>query len=216
MADRAPLPSGSGAGISCFGHAATIVRGAGNDTIQGTTRQRVIVAGGGDDTVAAGNGVDYVCGQGGNDTLDTGNGDDLLDGGSGNDGCHGYNGGDKIVGGSGRDFLDGPSGVVGDCHRSGRAAPDDRRAEVDAVGRRDRMNGPGDVDDSEPRLHGEGRRHAQPTGACARRLERAVGDVIPIGESRARRHRVDCRGRRIGSSATAATTTCSATRATMR
>src|SRR6476659_4608239 len=83
MATALTLPSGSGAGISCFGHAATIVRGAGNDTIHGTTGSDVIVAGGGNDTVAAGNGVDYVCGQGGNDTVDTENGDDFLDGGSG-------------------------------------------------------------------------------------------------------------------------------------
>ncbi|HSF02607.1 MAG TPA: hypothetical protein VLA62_06335, partial [Solirubrobacterales bacterium] len=62
------VPSHSDAGQAgqrCFGKPATIVRGSGNDTIQGTAGSDVIVAGGGNDTVAAGNGVDYVCGEGG-------------------------------------------------------------------------------------------------------------------------------------------------------
>ena len=101
-------------GQTCFGKSATIVRGSGNDTIQGTGGSDVIVAGGGNDTVAAGNGVDYVCGDGGDDTIDTGRADDFLDGGNGSDELHGYNGGDRIVGGTGRDFLDGRRGELGD------------------------------------------------------------------------------------------------------
>ena len=132
---------------TCFGRAAMIVRGSGNDTIQGTAASDVIVAGG--ETVAAGDGVDYVCGEGGDDTIDTGRGDDFLDGGNGSDQLHGYNGGDKIIGGTGRDFLDGRRGELGDVLIGGRGR--DRmiggQRSVGGGGN-DRINGTGYVNDS--------------------------------------------------------------------
>ena len=123
---RAPTPK-------CFGEPATIVKGDGDNEINGTTGPDVIVAGdgndrifaaAGDDKVCGGRGIDLIAGEESNDTLSGGSGrdavlggpgDDLSSGGTGNDGgvtriglvagVNGDGGVDQIRGGGGEDTL---------------------------------------------------------------------------------------------------------------
>jgi Ca2+-binding RTX toxin-like protein len=111
----------------CNGVAATIVRGAGPDTITGTPGNDVIVAGAGDDTVDGAGGADIICGGKGRDTLKGGPGNDSLFGGDGadtlrggggtdpnavwgTDWLYGEGGNDKLFGGPGDNVLDGGPG----------------------------------------------------------------------------------------------------------
>ena len=103
------VPGASGGG-GCFGEAPTIVRGNGNDMVQGTQGPDVIVTGGGDDFVAGGSGEDLICVGDGEDFVDGGRGDDQIDGADDHDEIHGYNGDDRLLGGPDRDFLDGRRG----------------------------------------------------------------------------------------------------------
>lgn len=62
------VPEAQGAS-RCDGKKATIVRGAGDQMIQGTAHKDVIVAGKGNDTIVALGGNDVVCGGTGADIL---------------------------------------------------------------------------------------------------------------------------------------------------
>jgi Ca2+-binding RTX toxin-like protein len=104
------LAPGAPAASSCLGKKATIVRGGGNDTIQGTKAHDVIVSGGGNDKIDGMGGNDRICGGPGDDTLVGGKGVDRLDGGGGNDTITGDNGPDTLAGGPGDDYLNGIKG----------------------------------------------------------------------------------------------------------
>ena len=80
---------------------ATVVGGAGNDSLAG---------GGGDDTIFGGDGDDNLDGNAGDDVLRGEEGIDRLDGGGGADLLYGGNGSDRLVGGIGRDLLDAGTG----------------------------------------------------------------------------------------------------------
>lgn len=112
---------------------ATIIRGSGDDSVQGTDFKDTILAGGGNNTVDAlagndvvtsGSGDDCIDGGAGNDTLSTGGGDDKIDGGIGNDIILAGTGDDLIFGGSGSgsDILDGGSGTDTVTYASSPAA----------------------------------------------------------------------------------------------
>ena len=96
--------------VQCLGRKATIVRGAGNDTIRGTKAPDVIYAGGGNDRVSGLGGNDRICGGPGNDTIDGGAGVDRVDGGGGRDHITGFRAPDKLAGGPGNDFINGQKG----------------------------------------------------------------------------------------------------------
>jgi Ca2+-binding RTX toxin-like protein len=192
---------------SCFGKQATIVRGGGNDHVQGTPGRDVIFTGMGNDTVASGDGVDYVCGGDGDDTIDTGIKNDFLDGGDGNDELHGYDGGDKIVGGAGKDFLDGRRGddnvllggagndrLLGDSVLKGGGGDDkiNGAGYVSSDPVPDRSSGGGGDDritgdDNSDRLKG-GRGNDKINGRGREPMSRPVGTLIACGQRhRARR-----------------------------
>ncbi len=116
---------------ACFGVKPTIVRGAGDNRIRGTSERDVIVAGGGHDVVRAGRGPDLICGGKGNDKILAGRGDDRLTGGPASDvfytsdyrrdiagGLFGERGDDRLRGASGMDGLRG--GIGDDVVRGGR------------------------------------------------------------------------------------------------
>jgi S-layer protein len=79
----------------------TIIGGAGDDDLTGST---------GADTITGGAGDDFLDGDDGDDTLNGGDGDDFLDGGDGDDTLNGGDGDDIITGGTGKDTLTGGAG----------------------------------------------------------------------------------------------------------
>jgi len=102
----------------CLGNSATIVRGAGSQTIVGTPGDDVIVAGSGNDVIRGLGGADTICG------------------GSGKDQVHGGEGDDYILGETGNDLLDGGAGsdhVVGDVATDGPTDPLTARAGKDNI-----------------------------------------------------------------------------------
>lgn len=84
-----------------YADSASLLGGAGKDTING---------GYGSDKIYGGSGNDYLDGGFGNDTLSGGTGKDTLNGGFGNDTLYGGASADKIYGGFGNDYLSGGSG----------------------------------------------------------------------------------------------------------
>jgi len=76
--------------------AATVIGGAGADTITGSANG---------DTITGGAGADSLDGAAGNDTLDGGAGADSLIGGTGNDSLTGGEGADSIIAGAGNDTI---------------------------------------------------------------------------------------------------------------
>ncbi len=99
--------SSTAGGPKCLGKTATIVRGDGDNDIQGTPGADVIIAGGGQDFVEAHGNKDRVCGEGGSDLIFTGPGADKIAAGKGRDEIHGVGGNDDLRGGEGDD-----SGIV--------------------------------------------------------------------------------------------------------
>lgn len=95
--------SGAGPTPQCFGEPATIVKGAGDNEIQGTSGPDVIVAGAGNDDIFAGAGEDLVCGGAGIDLVAGQEDGDMLDGETGGDAVVGEGGDDLVRGGPGRD-----------------------------------------------------------------------------------------------------------------
>lgn len=81
--------------------AATVLGGAGNDSLTGST---------GSDSMSGGAGNDSLQGNGGADTIDGGAGNDVLTGGSGNDSILGGDGNDTIDSGAGNDVIQGGAG----------------------------------------------------------------------------------------------------------
>ncbi len=101
---------------ACVGSppAGAIVRGSGNDTINGTSGNDVIVDSGGNNKIDGKGGNDIICSGSGNDTLVGGDGDDIVidtggnntvDGGNGNDQISTRNGNDKVTTGAGNDIV---------------------------------------------------------------------------------------------------------------
>lgn len=86
---------------SAFPGIATLIGGAGNDSLFGTRSN---------DSLVGGPGNDSIIGDRGNDVLIGGDGSDALNGGSGNDLLHGEAGNDALTGGSGNDVLIGNRG----------------------------------------------------------------------------------------------------------
>jgi Ca2+-binding RTX toxin-like protein len=65
--------------------ASLLVGGAGNDIINGSTKDDILVGGAGDDAISGGDGADVIFGGTGDDILIGGGADDYLSGGKGND-----------------------------------------------------------------------------------------------------------------------------------
>ena len=80
---------------------ATLLGGAGLDTLFG---------GGGNDLVEGGDGDDSLFGEGGNDVIRGGLGDDAVDGGDKGDEIYGGDGNDSLGGGNGEDWMEGQLG----------------------------------------------------------------------------------------------------------
>jgi len=93
--------SGSTADVSLgtngLGAAGTVLGGAGNDTLQGSSVS---------DSMSGGAGNDSLTGGGGNDTIYGDAGNDIITGGSGNDKLYGGDGNDTLVGSTGNDTFD--------------------------------------------------------------------------------------------------------------
>ncbi len=94
--------------------AGAIVRGSGNDTINGTPGNDVIYDSGGNNKIDGKGGNDIICSGTGNDTITTGGGDDIVidtggnntvDTGGGNDEISTRTGNDKITAGAGNDIV---------------------------------------------------------------------------------------------------------------
>lgn len=116
-------------GVTCDGHAATIVGTSGGDDLNGTSGPDVINGLGGDDTIAGKGGRDRLCGGRGNDVIRGGakgasrhSGNDRLFGGSGKDDLIGQDRNDDLFGFNGKDVLEGDDGA--DLLKGGRK--DDR------------------------------------------------------------------------------------------
>jgi Ca2+-binding RTX toxin-like protein len=92
--------------VKCHGEVATIVRGDGAQTINGTKRADVIVSGNGGDVIYGNGGDDVICGQNGGDLIHGGDGNDQLYGGDdGYDpGADGYRT-DQFWGDAGNDTI---------------------------------------------------------------------------------------------------------------
>ena len=87
------------------GKSATIVAGAGNDTLTGGTAADSILGGTGNDNITGGGGNDVLKGEAGEDTITGGTGADSIDGGADNDSLVGAGGNDTINGGDGVDTI---------------------------------------------------------------------------------------------------------------
>lgn len=90
---------------------ATILGGAGADTVVTGDGDDRVEGGPGNDSLNTGAGKDTVRGDDGNDQLDGGQGQDDLAGGAGNDRILGGPGADQVRGDGGDDVLDGGSGA---------------------------------------------------------------------------------------------------------
>lgn len=102
----------------CHGQKPTILGGAGNDTLTGTSGVDVIMGFAGNDTIYGKGGADIICGGEGNDYIEGGDGSDYIEGGSGDDTIKGNDGGDEIHGGEGADDISGGNGedlIYGDA-----------------------------------------------------------------------------------------------------
>jgi Ca2+-binding RTX toxin-like protein len=98
----------------------TVLGGAGNDTLTGSTRSDLLDGGDGDDGLYPQGGNNTVLGGDGNDRIDPGEDNNLLHGGggddfiiarAGNDTVYGDNGHDTLYGGDGDDLIMGGSGA---------------------------------------------------------------------------------------------------------
>ncbi|NEO84420.1 MAG: hypothetical protein F6J87_09225 [Spirulina sp. SIO3F2] len=94
----------------------TLLGGAGNDILTGTSKSVTLDGGSGNDTLTGSSQDDILMGGAGNDTLSGGGGVDVLLGGAGNDTLTGGSGADVFVLGSGSntitDFLSGTDKIV--------------------------------------------------------------------------------------------------------
>jgi CSLREA domain-containing protein/uncharacterized repeat protein (TIGR01451 family) len=90
--------------------AGAIVRGPGNDTINGTPGNDVIFDSGGSNSIDGKAGNDTICTGSGNDKIDGGSGDDVVVDAGGSNTINGADGNDRITSGAGTDKLDGGAG----------------------------------------------------------------------------------------------------------
>ncbi|MFT5327568.1 MAG: Ca2+-binding RTX toxin-like protein [Planctomycetaceae bacterium] len=90
---------------------ATLLGGAGNDTLTGGPGNDLIFAGSGSDTVNGGNGDDLIFPGPGSDTVAGGDGNDFIQGGAGKDSLVGNAGNDTVLGGGGHDTINGGDGT---------------------------------------------------------------------------------------------------------
>jgi Ca2+-binding RTX toxin-like protein len=90
--------------------AGAIVRGAGNDTINGTEGDDVIVDAGGSNTINGRGGNDVICSGSGNDVIDAGAGNDLVVDKGGSNTVAGGGGNDQVTAGTGNDTIHGGAG----------------------------------------------------------------------------------------------------------
>lgn len=114
-ANRIDLSSVSSSTFSHAGGVAiTVLGGAGNDTLTGSSFDDTIDGGEGDDFIAGGSGADSLLGSteddmifggSGRDTIDGGSGNDRISGNTGSDDLSGAGGADTIIGGPGRDSI---------------------------------------------------------------------------------------------------------------
>jgi Ca2+-binding RTX toxin-like protein len=114
---RAILVGGNAAdtiNVSAFRGLATLVGGAGNDTLTGTEF---------DDVISGGDGNDSIVGLAGDDAIDGAAGNDSISGGQGIDTLLGGDGDDTLRGGALQDFL---LGEAGDDDIDGEALNDDQ------------------------------------------------------------------------------------------
>ena len=97
----------------------SLIAGAGNDTLNGSSDADELSGGHGHDTVKGRGGDDEMNGGTGNDTMRGGTGDDRIFGNSARDRLFGESGNDFISGGDGADYVDGGSGSDTIYGRSG-------------------------------------------------------------------------------------------------
>src|SRR5882724_10974447 len=83
----------------------SIIGGSGNDSIAGSVGNDTVSAGAGDDTVDGGAGRDLLDGGGDSDSLIGGTGPDQLNGNTGDDDLNGGGGVNKVTGGAGADAF---------------------------------------------------------------------------------------------------------------
>ena len=91
--------------------AATVLGGAGEDSIYGNDRNNILSGEAGRDFILAGAGNDEIHGGADNDILRAGAGTDKLFGDDGNDVLQAGAGDDTLLGGAGDDFLQGDEGI---------------------------------------------------------------------------------------------------------
>lgn len=91
--------------------ASTLNGGAGDDYLQGNSKNDTLNGGAGNDTLKGQAGNDILNGAAGNDALSGGDGNDTLTGGDGNDPLSGDAGNDTLTGGNGNDLLSGGAGT---------------------------------------------------------------------------------------------------------
>ncbi|MDB5290623.1 MAG: Hemolysin-type calcium-binding region, partial [Phycisphaerales bacterium] len=88
----------------------TLIAGGGADSMNGGAGKDLLEGGAGNDTLAGGAGNDSLVGGTGNDTMDGGAGNDSLKGGAGNCTLNGGAGNDTLINGVGNDSIDGGQG----------------------------------------------------------------------------------------------------------
>lgn len=101
---------GTAPGVVTIAVAGPINGTAGNDVINGGSRDDIINGNGGNDTLGGGGGNDVISGGAGDDVLNGNAGNDVLMAVSGNDVLHGNDDNDTLYAGSGADFLYGDNG----------------------------------------------------------------------------------------------------------
>jgi hypothetical protein len=88
-----------------LGAAGTVLGGAGNDTLNGSSLSDNISGGAGNDSLTGSNGNDTINGEAGNDLITGGTGNDRLFGGEGNDTLVASSGTDSVDAGAGDDNI---------------------------------------------------------------------------------------------------------------
>ena len=123
LVKRVSITAGTGNDYVVVGEdvpSASILGGAGNDTLVGTANADFISGGDGDDVINGGGSNDVLNGDAGNDSLNGEGGKDLVHGGDGNDRVQGAGGNDvlfgdgnddRVYGGAGNDQVDGGGNV---------------------------------------------------------------------------------------------------------
>jgi Ca2+-binding RTX toxin-like protein len=91
--------------VATNGLKVSVLGGAGNDTIVGSTAADTLTGNAGNDSINGGSGADSITGGDGNDTINGETGNDVITGGAGNDSITAAVGNDNLNGGDGSDTL---------------------------------------------------------------------------------------------------------------